>query len=82
MRKQEVLLISCSGITLGHNLKQLIGTGAKICHVERASSFGHIFGNEFAGYVVIYEISFCKRHSKKYMQAIKNLRGRLEDNNA
>ena len=82
MRKQEVLLISCSGKTLGHNLKQLIGTGAKICHIERASSFGHFLGIEFAGYVVIYEISFCKRHSKKYMQTIKNSRGRLEDNNA
>ena len=82
MRKQEVLLISCSGKTLGHNLKQLIGTGAKICHIEIASSFGHFLGIEFAGYVVIYEISFCKRHSKKYMQTIKNLRGRLEDNNA
>lgn len=82
MRKQEVLLISCSGKTLGHNLNLLIGAGAKICHIERASTFGRFLGNEFAGYVVIYEISFCKRHSKKYMQTIKNVRGRLEDNNA
>lgn len=44
MRKQEVLLISCSWKTLGHNLKQLIGTGAKICHIERASTFGHLWG--------------------------------------
>lgn len=41
MRKQEVLLIVCSEKTLGHNLKQLIGAGAKICHIERTSSFGH-----------------------------------------
>ena len=60
MRKQEVLLISCSWKTLGHNLKQLIGTGAKICHIERVSTFGHLWGSEFAGYVVIYEISLWK----------------------
>lgn len=82
MRKQEVLLISCSGKTLGYNLNWLIGAGAKICHIERASTFGCLFGNEFAGYVIIYEISFSKRHSKKYMQTIKHLRGRLEVTNA
>lgn len=82
MRKQETLLISCSATTLGHNLKQLIGAGAKICHIERVSTFGHLWGSEFAGYVVIYEISFFKRHSKKYMQTIKHLHGRLEDTNA
>jgi hypothetical protein len=82
MRKQEVLLTSCSWKTLGYNLNLLIGAGAKICHIERASTFGRLFGNEFAGYVIIYEISFSKRHSKKYMQTIKHLRGRLEDTNA
>lgn len=65
MRKQEVLLISCSWKTLGHNLKQLIGTGAKICHIERASTFGHLWGSEFAGYVVIYEISFLQASQQK-----------------